>query len=64
MFMTKEATNSNVYAQGGSDRIGFRNCRKISDADCVGYFFEHNRRNSQVKMRQLFFYSSLSKIVC
>ena len=40
MFMIKEATNSNVYAQGGSDRIGFRNCRKISDADCVGYFFE------------------------
>ena len=55
----------------------YRNCRKISDTDCAGYFFQCagqksrrcgvssrifdlcNRRNRQVKMCQLFSYSSI-----
>ena len=36
-----------------------RNCRKISDTNCAGYFFEV--KLLQVKICQLFFYSPLTK---
>ena len=41
--------------------IKVMNCKKISDAACAVYFFMM-RLPKQVKMHQLFFYSSLAFI--
>ncbi len=36
----RPARNPAAYPEYHPVQPGLRNCRKISDADCVGYFFE------------------------